>query len=89
MLLQVLRRQLRARRPGQAASPDDAPDERVWLEHRQERAALHAGSWRAMGGGDRSGRRSHRLATFVRNHAHAVVACDFFTTVTVRFRILY
>jgi putative transposase len=25
----------------------------------------------------------------VRNHAHAVLACDFFTTVTVRFRILY
>lgn len=35
------------------------------------------------------GRRSQRWATFVRNHAHAVVACDFFTTVTVRFRILY
>ena len=25
----------------------------------------------------------------MRNHAHAVVTCDFFTTVTVRFRILY
>jgi putative transposase len=25
----------------------------------------------------------------VRNHAHAIVACDFFTAVTVRFRILY
>jgi transposase InsO family protein len=25
----------------------------------------------------------------VRNHAHAVLACDFFTTITVRFRILY
>jgi putative transposase len=37
----------------------------------------------------RGGRRSQRWATFVRNHAHAVVACDFFTTVTVRFRILY
>ena len=35
------------------------------------------------------GRRSQRWATFVRNHAHAVVACDFFTTVTVRFRVLY
>jgi putative transposase len=37
----------------------------------------------------RGGRQSQRWATFVRNHAHAVVACDFFTTVTVRFRILY
>ena len=36
------------------------------------------------------GRRpSQQWATFVRNHAHAVLACDFFTTVTVRFRILY
>ena len=26
---------------------------------------------------------------FVRNHAHAVVVCDFFTTVTVRIRVLY
>jgi transposase InsO family protein len=34
-------------------------------------------------------RRSQRWATFVRNHAHAVVACDFFTAVTVRFRVLY
>jgi transposase InsO family protein len=25
----------------------------------------------------------------VRNHAHAVLACDFFTAITVRFRILY
>ena len=37
----------------------------------------------------RGGQRSQRWATFVRNHARAIVACDFFTTVTVRFRILY
>jgi transposase InsO family protein len=37
----------------------------------------------------RGGRRTQRWATFVRNHAHAVLACDFFTTVTVRFRVLY
>src|SRR5712671_2678138 len=37
----------------------------------------------------RDGRRSQRWAAFVRSHAHAVVACDFFTTVTVRFRVLY
>ena len=30
-----------------------------------------------------------RWATFVRNHAHAVLACDFFTTITVHFRVLY
>ena len=34
-------------------------------------------------------RPAQRWATFVRNHAHAVLACDFFTTITVRFRILY
>jgi putative transposase len=27
--------------------------------------------------------------TFVRNHAHAMLACDFFVVVTARFRILY
>ena len=37
----------------------------------------------------RGGRPAQRWATFVRNHAHAVLACDFFTTITVRFRILY
>ena len=31
---------------------------------------------------------SKRSRAFVRNHAHAVVVCDFFTTATVRFRIL-
>jgi putative transposase len=36
----------------------------------------------------RGGRPAQRWATFVRNHAH-VLACDFFTTITVRFRILY
>jgi len=36
------------------------------------------------------GRRSaQRWATFVRNHAHAVLACDFLMSVTGRFRILY
>jgi hypothetical protein len=37
----------------------------------------------------RGGRRSQRWATFVRNYAHAVVACDLFTMVTARFRVLY
>ena len=32
---------------------------------------------------------SHRWATFVRNHAKAVVAADFFNVVTVSFRVLY
>jgi transposase InsO family protein len=37
----------------------------------------------------RGGQRSQRWATFVRNHAHAVLACDFFTAVTARFRVLH
>ena len=32
---------------------------------------------------------SHRWATFVRNHATSIVACDFFTSVTASFRVLY
>src|ERR1700739_45200 len=30
-----------------------------------------------------------RWATFVRNHAKAIVACDFFISVTTTFRVLY
>lgn len=30
---------------------------------------------------------SQRWLTFVRNHAQAIVACDFFVVVTARFRI--
>jgi len=37
----------------------------------------------------RGGRPAQRWAPFVRNHAHAVLACDFFTTITVGFRVLY
>jgi putative transposase len=37
----------------------------------------------------RGGQRSQRWATFVPNHAHAVLACDFFITVTARFRAIY
>src|SRR5207245_1033892 len=32
---------------------------------------------------------NQRWATFVRNHANAIVACDFFTSVTASFRVLY
>lgn len=32
---------------------------------------------------------SQRWMTFVRNHAHAILACDFFVTVTANFRLLY
>ena len=32
---------------------------------------------------------SQRWTTFVRNHADVIVACDFFTSVTVSFRALY
>jgi putative transposase len=36
-----------------------------------------------------NGRRSQCWMTFVRNHAQAIVACDFVVTVTASFRILY
>ena len=32
---------------------------------------------------------SQRWMTFVRNHAQAILACDFFVVVTARFRVLY
>ena len=32
---------------------------------------------------------TQRWATFVHNHAKAIVACDFFISVTASFRILY
>jgi len=33
--------------------------------------------------------RNQRWAAFVRNHANAIIACDFFTSVTATFQILY
>jgi transposase InsO family protein len=39
--------------------------------------------------GPRRGLSSQRWMTFVRNHAQAVVACDFFVAVTATFRVLY
>ena len=36
----------------------------------------------------RRGSQSQRWATFVRNHADAIVACDFLMTATVRFRVV-
>jgi putative transposase len=35
------------------------------------------------------GSRDQRWSTFLRNHAHSVVACDFFISVTASFHILY
>jgi putative transposase len=37
----------------------------------------------------RDGARSQHWSTFVRNHASAVLACDFFVVVTATFRIFY
>ena len=33
--------------------------------------------------------RNQRWATFVRNHASEIIACDFFTSVTATFHVLY
>lgn len=35
------------------------------------------------------GRHAQRWAAFVRNHAHALLACDFFLVVTARFQLVY
>jgi putative transposase len=35
------------------------------------------------------GPRDQRWSTFLQNHAHAIVACDFFVSVTANFRLLY
>ena len=35
------------------------------------------------------GSRDQRWSTFLKNHANAIVACDFFTVVTVCFRVVY
>ena len=32
---------------------------------------------------------SQRWMTFVRNHANAVIACDFFVVVTAKFQLVY
>ena len=37
----------------------------------------------------RRGARSQLWSTFVRNHAHAVLACDFFVAITASFRVIY
>jgi hypothetical protein len=37
----------------------------------------------------RRGVQSQTWRTFVRNHASAVIACDFFVTITATFRVLY
>ena len=35
------------------------------------------------------GRKDQRWSTFIRNHARGIVACDFFVSVTVGFRVIY
>ncbi len=41
------------------------------------------------GGRPRDRRPSQQWSTFVRNHAGAMLACDFFVAITARFRTLY
>jgi putative transposase len=43
----------------------------------------------ARGTRPRKGVSTQRWSNFIRNHAHAVLACDFAVTVTVAFRVLY
>jgi hypothetical protein len=43
----------------------------------------------SQGAAPRSGARSQTWTTFVRNHASAVLACDFFVAVTATFRVIY
>jgi putative transposase len=43
----------------------------------------------ARGGRPHDRQSSQRWSTFVRNHADAVLACDFFLTITASFRTLY
>ncbi len=40
-------------------------------------------------GGRRPAVPSQRWMTFVHNHAKAMLACDFFVSVSVRFRVMY
>jgi putative transposase len=47
------------------------------------------GRYMSRGPSRQPGRSSQKWVTFVRNHAEAIVACDFFVAVTVRFRVLY
>jgi transposase InsO family protein len=41
------------------------------------------------GAAPRDGTRSQLWSTFVRNHASAILACDFFVTITASFRVCY
>src|SRR6202011_4784373 len=41
------------------------------------------------GAAPKGGARSQRWSTFVRNHAHAVLACDFFVAATATFHVCY
>lgn len=43
----------------------------------------------SLGGRPRDRRLSQQWGTFVRSHAGAMLACDFFVTITARFRTLY
>ena len=43
----------------------------------------------SLGGRPRNRRSSQQWSTFVRNHASAMLACDFFVAITARFRTLY
>src|SRR5580704_4543151 len=95
----------KSRRPGRSALPTDlrelvlrmARENATWGEKRiADELLLKLGirvSPRTVGkylGRGKPRRNSgQRWKTFVRNHAQAIVACDFFVSATVSFRVLY
>jgi putative transposase len=95
----------KSRKPGRPALPKDlrelvrqmACENPTWGEERiANELSLKLGirvSPRTVGKylecGKPRGSSGQRWTTFVRNHAQAVVACDFFVSVTASFRVLY
>jgi transposase InsO family protein len=51
--------------------------------------AAYSRRYMSRGGRPRDRRPSQQWSTFVRNHASAMLACDFFVTITASFRTLY
>ena len=61
----------------------------LWLKLGIRISARTVRRYMPLDGGPGKRASSQRWMTFVRNHAQAMLACDFFVVVTARFRILY